>query len=92
MMDSSQAEVGPSLDLDSSPIQGQLASAVLNLKGELVRGNLSSEQDARLLYQMLAETAALDKPIRRLTVTLSSVKYIVARDETHVYIVQTRAS
>ena len=90
LMDSSLAEIAPSLDLDLSPIQGQLASAVVNLNGDVIRGNLPPD-DARLLFQMLTETSALDKPVRRLTVTYPSVKYIVARDETHVYIVQTRA-
>ena len=89
-MDSPQVEIAPSLDLDLSPIQGQLASAVVNLKGDVIRGTLPPE-DARLLFQMLAETSTLNKPVRRLTVTYPSVKYIVARDEAHVYIVQTRA-
>jgi hypothetical protein len=33
-MDSSHADITPSLDLDTSPVHGQLASAVLNFKGE----------------------------------------------------------
>jgi hypothetical protein len=90
-MDSSLAvDVAPAVDLELSPIQGQLASAIVNLQGQVVRGTLPHE-DARLLYQMLAETSALQKPVRRLTVAYPSVKYIVARDEHHVYIVQTRA-
>jgi hypothetical protein len=88
-MESAQEDSSPSLDLDASPLQGQLASAVLTLKGEMVSGKLPKIQ-ARLLYEMLTETGSLDKPIRRLTITYSSMKYTVARDASHVYIVQSR--
>ena len=47
LMDSSLAEIAPSLDLDLSPIQGQLASAVVNLNGDVIRGSLPPD-DARL--------------------------------------------
>lgn len=89
-MDQSHGDITPSLDLETSPIPGQLASAVLNRNGEIIRSTLSHD-DARLLFQMLAETSALQKPIRRLTVAYPTVKYVVARDESHVYIVQMRA-
>ena len=81
----------PSLDLDASPVQGQLASAVLDLRGNILRGQLAPS-DANLLFQMLVEAGNLQlERFRRLTVTFSSVRYIVSRDETHVFIVQTRA-
>jgi len=80
------------MDLEATPVQGQLASAVLDLNGNLVRGQLSPH-DASLLFQMLVETANLKEieGFRRMTVTFSSIRYIVARDDSHVYIVQTRA-
>ena len=73
-----------------NPVQGQVAGAVLTLDGEVVRGGLPEKDDARLLYQMLLETSSLNKPIRRLTVSFPSVKYTVARDDSHVYIVQSQ--
>jgi hypothetical protein len=88
---SAQEALPPLLDLDASPVQGQLASAVLDLKGQVVRGQLDP-QDASTLFQMLVEAASLkESSFRRLTVTFPNTKYIVARDESHVYIVQTRA-
>ena len=83
--------VPPALDLEASPVQGQLASAVLDLQGNIVRGQLPPEE-ASTLYQMLVETANLELTgFRRLTVTYPSIRYVVARDESHIYIVQTRA-
>jgi hypothetical protein len=81
----------PSLDLEASPVQGQLASAVLDLQGEMLRGPLPP-QDAFLLYQMLVEAGNLKnlENFTRLTVTFPSMRYVVARDESHIYIVQTR--
>jgi hypothetical protein len=84
-------EQPPLIDLDASPVQGQLASAVLDLKGQMVRGQLDP-RDADVLYKMLIEVGTLREPtFRRLTVTYPTVRYIVARDEMYVYIVQTRA-
>ena len=83
--------IPPALDLEASPVQGQLASAVLDLQGNIVRGQLPPEE-ASTLYQMLVETANLELTgFRRLTVTYPSIRYVVARDESHIYIVQTRA-
>jgi hypothetical protein len=85
--------VAPALDLETSPVQGQLASAVLDLEGHVVRGQLSPH-DASILFQMLVETGNLkgiDSSFRRMTVNFLSVRYVVARDEKNVYIVQTRA-
>jgi hypothetical protein len=86
-----EATGAPPFDLEASPVQGQLASAVLDLNGNLVRGQLSPH-DASLLFQMLAEVGSLGvENFRRLTVTFSSARYVVSRDENHVYMVQTRA-
>lgn len=79
----------PALDLDSSPIPGQLAHAVLDLEGRKLRGSIP-EKDATILFQMLEEAA--DVPdVQRLTVTLVGTRFVVSRDEAHVYIVQTQS-
>ena len=79
------------LDLEVSPVQGQIASAVLDLKGNRIKGQLSSG-DTTLLFQILVEAGSLNlEKFRRLTITYSSVRYVVSRDESHVYIIQTRA-
>ncbi|CAB9496470.1 expressed unknown protein [Seminavis robusta] len=91
-----ESAVLPAVDLEASPVQGQLASAVLDLQGNMVRGQLSPP-DADTLFRMLVEAGSLETTMegaggfRRLTVTFSSIRYVVARDEEHVYIVQTRA-
>ena len=86
----------PALDLESTPVAGQIASAVLDAKtGAMVDdgGRVISEHNASILYQMLLETGQLQQEIpvvRRMTVMYNHTRYIVARDETHVYIVQAR--
>jgi hypothetical protein len=87
-----ESSMVPAVDLDASPIQGQVSFAVLDCSGQVVRGQLSPH-DASILFQMLVETANLKdtEKFRRLTVSFSSVRYVVARDDTHVYIVLTRA-
>jgi hypothetical protein len=86
------------LDLEATPVPGQLASAVLTLHGEIIRGQLASN-DAALLFQMLMEVGAQESQetdrnhsFRRLTVTFSKVRYVVVRDDSHVYMVQTRVA
>lgn len=83
----------PALDLEASPVPGQLASVVLALhNGEIVRGTLPNAHDAQLLYQMFVEAGNLQlHDFKRMSVTLSSVRYVLSRDEAHVYIVQTKA-
>ena len=83
----------PALDLEASPVPGQLASVVLALdNGEIVRGALPNAADAIFLYQIFVEAGNLDLlDFKRMTVTLSPIRYVVSRDDTHVYIVQTRA-
>ena len=79
----------PILDLEASPVPSQLAFAVLDLKGSIIRGQLSSK-DATLLFQMLVEAGSLHlEKFCKLSVTSSSTKYVVSRDETHVYVVKT---
>jgi hypothetical protein len=82
------------LDLDASPIPGQMGWAALDLQGTIVRNNQLSEQDAGVLFQMLQESTALceNTGMRRLTVTFAETKFLVSRDEAHVYLVQTRAA
>ena len=86
------ADAAPALDLEASPVQGQMASAVLDLQGNLVGGALP---DAPILFQMLVEAGSLlhlqqQNSFRRLTVAFPAVRYVVSRDENHIYIVQTR--
>ena len=47
------------LDLDSDPIHGQVANAVLDLKGHLVHDGQISTNDASILYKMLIETGSI---------------------------------
>lgn len=80
------------LDLEASPVQGQLSSAVLDLQGNLLRGPLP-QQEAVILYQMLVEAGNLNdmSDFSRLTVTFpTSVRYVITRDQKYIYIVQTR--
>jgi hypothetical protein len=82
----------PLIDLDASPVQGQLSSAVLDLKGQMIRGQLNPHE-AAILFQMLVEVGSLNEPsFQRLSVMVLGVRYVVARDENHVYIIQTRSS
>ena len=77
----------PVFDLEASPIHGQTASCVLDLRGNLVVPGQMEEHQAQLLYQMLVETSNLKlSGLRRMTVSFTNVRYAVARDENHVYI------
>ena len=81
----------PLIDLDENPVQGQINSAVLDLKGQMVRGQLKP-QETSILYRMLLEVGTLNEPtFQRMTVTSMGVRYIIARDENHIYIVQVQA-
>jgi hypothetical protein len=112
--DESVVRPPPALDLEATPVTGQLACAVLDAAtGAMVRGDddsgtssrsssssrnskqtTISEHNASILYQMLLETGQLKKElpiVKRMTVTYNShSRYIVTRDEHHVYIVQVR--
>mmetsp|Transcript_124048 Transcript_124048/g.185397 ORF Transcript_124048/g.185397 Transcript_124048/m.185397 type:complete len:100 (+) Transcript_124048:233-532(+) len=91
------------LDLEASPIPGQTGWAVLDLQGTVVRCQSLQDQDCKLLFQMLQESATIltaspanNKEaedidgLRRLTVTFAQSRFVVTRDESHVYLVQTR--
>jgi hypothetical protein len=84
----------PAFDLETLPVPGQVAFAVLDLQGSVVvrSGNtqLLSEQDAPILFEMFSQSAQIDPNIQRLSVKLSGYRYTVTRDENHIYIVQTR--
>ena len=91
---SAAADDEPAIDLEASPVQGQTASAVLDLEGNIVRGGEEQlPDDAPILFQMLVEVGSLHlKTFRRLTVSLHDRRYVVSRDERHVYIVQTKVA
>jgi hypothetical protein len=96
------------LDLEASPIQGQVTSAIMDLQGNLVT-KTSPEQrtldttTTKLLYQIFLEVGSLHLPsFRRITISSSSlsmnitgdtantdrsIRYILTRDETLIYIV-----
>lgn len=83
-------EKSSDLDLEASPFQGQQASAMLDLQGNIIRGPLS-EKDCSLLYQMLVEAGNLKlESFSRMTITFQSARYIVARDISHIYMVKVR--
>lgn len=78
----------PIYDLETSPVPGQMATAVLDLQGGIVRG--PTMVDAPILFEMFAQSAKVSPDIQRLCVSFSGYRYVVTRDETHVYIVQIR--
>lgn len=83
-----------SLDLDASPIAGQTGWAVLDLQGHILKHNSLSTNDSQILFQMLQESAGVmnaTKKLARLTVTFPGVsRFLVTRDDSHIYLVQTR--
>ena len=87
------------LDLDASPVQGQMGWAVMDLQGRVLRNVGLSQQDTSLLFQILQESTPLvnnnkndkDGGLQKLTISFSETKFLITRDETHVYLVQTRA-
>mmetsp|Transcript_18424 Transcript_18424/g.51414 ORF Transcript_18424/g.51414 Transcript_18424/m.51414 type:complete len:125 (+) Transcript_18424:201-575(+) len=92
----------PALDPETSPIPGQQAWAILDLHGRLVRSSSAAAiaasgsalvRDAPTLYAMLVEATPLvpsGSGLRRMTVNLATVRYVIARDQHHVYLVQTK--
>ena len=88
------------LNFEAFPIKDQIASAVLDLHGNLVSTTSTSKQlmidttATKLLYQILLEVGSLHLPsFRRITLsssslnTDSSIRYIMTRDDAHIYIV-----
>ena len=81
-------------DPETSPIPGQQAWAILDLHGNLVRSSAEGAlvvRDAKTLYGMLVESTPLvsSEGLKRMTINFGSLRYIVARDEHHIYLVQT---
>ena len=89
------------LDLDASPVQGQMGWAVMDLQGRVLRNVGLSQQHTSLLFQILQESTPLvnnnnknndtKDGLQKLTISFSETKFLITRDETHVYLVQTRA-
>jgi hypothetical protein len=77
----------PVVDLETTPVPHQESYALMDLHGQVLKGDLQ-EKDSRLLFQMLADVGALSiGKFRRLTVTLGSSRYVVTRDSQFVYAV-----
>lgn len=82
----------PALNLENSPVPGQLATAVLDLQGTYVQGSSHelAERDAAILFEMFSQSSKIDSGVQRLCVSFTGHRYVVTRDASHVYIVQTR--
>ena len=94
----------PSLDPETSPVPGQQAWGILDLHGKLVRSSEDSSsgsdtdiapviRDAKTLYGMLVESTPLVAPgqgLKRMTIDFGSLRYVVARDEHHIYLIQVK--
>lgn len=79
-----------SINLETSPVPGQSHCALLDLQGNCVHGDLS-KHDASILYQMLVEVGSLNlQKFRRMTVSFSTGRYVLSRDENYVYVVKVR--
>ena len=99
------------LNLETSPIHDQVASATLDLQGNIVATTMSNNNDpsidstaAQLLYQIFLEVGSLHlTSFRRITISSSSlplnhrpagtgndtnsIRYILTRDDAHIYII-----
>jgi hypothetical protein len=85
------------LNLEASPIEGQVGSAVLDLQGNVVATTSSHHQSidsaaTKLLYQIFLEAGSLHLPsFRRITISASTanndIRYILTRDDAYIYIV-----
>mmetsp|Transcript_26103 Transcript_26103/g.38265 ORF Transcript_26103/g.38265 Transcript_26103/m.38265 type:complete len:94 (+) Transcript_26103:90-371(+) len=81
----------PILDLEASPIQGQVGSAVMDLDGRILQcGGAMSDASAVILYKVMAEVGVLkhNEIIERITVAFEGMQYVVTRDQTYVYAIQ----
>lgn len=100
-----QQHTAASFDPETSPVPGQQAWAILDLHGTMVRSSadISSPivQDAKTLYGMLVESTPLISNnqddngtggLKRMTINFaaSSLRYVIARDDHHIYLVQTK--
>ncbi|KAL7580204.1 hypothetical protein ACA910_012952 [Epithemia clementina (nom. ined.)] len=97
------ANAGPVVNLDEANLSDQVGSAVLDLNGNIVKDGGIHGHDACILFAMMQEAGQLkikqkeggkgeeeEETIRRITVTLSDTRYILARDENHLYISQQK--
>jgi hypothetical protein len=99
------------LNLETSPINDQIASAVLDLHGNLIAQSktvnttaaatettvgMIDARTANILYQIFLEAGLLQiSSFRRMTISSSkiapslseSVRYIISRDDTHIYVI-----
>jgi hypothetical protein len=78
---------------DLETIQGHLGSAILDLSGTplRLRGQMTEGQ-ASTLFSMVVEVGMLkEESFERLTVAFSSCHFSVVRDESHIYMIQTKA-
>lgn len=83
-----QQQPQPSIDLELTPVPGQISSAVLDLDGNMASNGPMDRKDAETLYQMLVETGRLEaNGFRRLCVRFASTQYVVTRDSTHIYMI-----
>ena len=96
-----QSQSSPLFDPEATPIPGQQAWAILDLHGTMIKSSVDPAsgdlppviQDAKTLYGMLVESTPLvsDGGLKRMTINFSSIRYVVARDDSHIYLVQTKA-
>ncbi len=89
-----QAVPLPTFDPETSPIPGQQAWAILDLHGTMVKSSPGISpvvQDAKTLYGMLVESTSLVSKdgLKRMTIHFGNMRYVVARDDHHIYLVQT---
>jgi len=82
----------PSLDLAANPAANQVAYCVMDLQGRTVKTSKESG-DWKILFTMLQESAkwVAQSPFKRLSVNFAASRFLVSRDATHVYIVQTKS-
>mmetsp|Transcript_23085 Transcript_23085/g.54560 ORF Transcript_23085/g.54560 Transcript_23085/m.54560 type:complete len:109 (-) Transcript_23085:338-664(-) len=89
-----------SFDPETSPIPDQQAWAILDLHGTLVRSSADNNandlppivRDAKILYGMLVESTPLvsHEGLKRMTINFASLRYVIARDDHHIYLIQTK--
>jgi hypothetical protein len=93
----------PFWDLEAAPVPGQQAAAVLTLQppGHVVGGSLPPHV-VRILWQIWVESALVASSsstagmtltaapaVERLSVSYGGQRYVVTRDDKHLYMVQT---
>jgi hypothetical protein len=79
----------PLLDTSSlGTIPGFVCGAILDLNGQMLKGDLPPK-DSAILFHMLVETGSLSlDQFRRITVTALRTRYVISRDDTHIYIIK----